>query len=79
MDKLKEKLQSFIDEQCKYADKNGSTSFATCGSSSYGWDKDIWNHIAEIRSAIEKRGYTTSSSVNHGVTDIRITKNLDLS
>ena len=76
MENLKQKLEDFINTQARYADKDGSTSFATCSHSN--WDRDIWNHKDEIIGAIRKRGYKVSSSTSFGVLDVVVRKDLDL-
>jgi len=75
---LEEKLKGIIEEKCAAAEKNGSTSISTCNAFIYGWDADTWNHRHAIMDGIRKRGYNVSSSTNHGVLDISITKKLDL-
>ena len=74
---LKNKLQNVVDNECKYADRNGSTNLSTCSDSS--WDNDIWAHKDAIITAIRKRGYGVSCATNYGVLDITITKQITLS
>jgi hypothetical protein len=76
MKELKERLTDVINNECKYADKNGSTKMSTC--SDPNWNQDVWNYKNEIVSAIEKRGYNVSCEVRWGVTDYTITPKIEL-
>ena len=73
---ITEKLQNIINDYCDSANKYGSAKLSTCNYS--GWDRDIWNHHSAIITAIQKRGYRVTVSVNWGVTDILIVKNISL-
>ena len=57
--------------------KDGYSNFSTCGH--YNYDRDVWNFRHQIMDAIISRGYLVSSVVRHGVTDVTITKKLNLS
>lgn len=74
---LEQYLKRFIEQQIKYAEKDGSTRFATCDARH--WDQDIYAHRHAIANAIHKRGYNVEQTRNHGVIDFLITKKLNLS
>lgn len=74
---LEQYLKRFIEHQIKYAEEDGSTTFATCDARY--WDQDIYNHRHEIANAIRERGYNVEMARNYGVTDVTITKKLNLS
>lgn len=74
---LQEKLQSFIDCKTDFAEKSGKVTFSTCGPGS-NFDQDIWSHRNEIFQAIKERGFNVETSVNWGVTDVIITKKMNL-
>jgi len=73
---LTQKLQDKIDYECKYADRDGSTRFSVCDH--YSWDRDFWMHRNTIIDAIRNRGYSVSISSKWGVTDIDVTKIINL-
>ena len=77
VDQLQKKLQDKVNEECAYADKNGSSRFSTCDHSN--WDQDIWRHHSAIIEAIRCRGYSVSVTYKWGVTDITTTKKITLS
>lgn len=74
---LQEKIQNFVDNEAKYVEKDGSTKFSTCDHR--GWDQDIYNQLGAITTALRERGYNVNTRVNWGVTDVTITKKLELS
>lgn len=44
--------------------------FMTCSQApSFGWSTDEYNYMPIVASRLREKGYTVSSSVNHGVTD----------
>lgn len=73
---IKEKLQQFIDYQSEYVERDGHTTFSTCSHPNS--DRIIWRFRGDIEGALRKRGYKVTSSVNHGVTDYVITKEIHL-
>lgn len=73
-----EKIQNKVDELCKRCDEHDSAKLSVCNAFSYGWDRDEWNYRYDILATIRQRGYNAFMSVNHGVTDIDITKKLNL-
>lgn len=73
---LKEKLTNVIEEEIKYAKKDGKSCLSTC--SHYNWDKDIWNYKDAIIEGIRKRGYKVSTLTKWGVLDITTTLNISL-
>jgi hypothetical protein len=74
---LQEKIQDAINVECTYADKNGSSRLSVCDH--YNWDRDLWAYRYDIVDAIRNRGYSVSMSVRWGVTDIEVSKQLQLS
>jgi hypothetical protein len=72
---VQQKLQSKVDELCAWAEKSSRASWSIADT----WDADFWAHKGAIISAIRKRGYDVSCSVNWGVTDYVITKKITLS
>lgn len=74
---LQEKLQNFVNKHSDYVEKDGSSEFSVCEH--YNWDKDLWLHRQSIIDALRKRGYSVSVYVRWGVTDIEITKPIQLS
>lgn len=47
-----------------------TTSFETCSiAPSYGWSREEYMYMPEMASRLRSKGFTVSSSVNHGVTD----------
>lgn len=73
---LKEKLTNVIEEEIKYAKRDGKSRLSTCDHSN--WDKDIWNYKDAIIEGIRKRGYDVATSTNWGVLDITTTLNINL-
>jgi hypothetical protein len=76
MSNIQEKLQKIVDSEAEYAERTGSSQLSTCDHSN--WDRDVWNHRHEIISALRSRGFSVTESVRHGVTDIVITKKMNL-
>ncbi len=73
---IKDKLITFAENEIIYAEKDGSSRFATCSNSN--WDQDIWNHKHAIMDYIRTRGYSVRTETNHGVLDVFITKPIKL-
>jgi|DEB0MinimDraft_6_1074348.scaffolds.fasta_scaffold245529_1 hypothetical protein len=73
---VQEKIQKCIDTECNYAEKNEWTRLSVCDH--YNWDRDLWNYRHEIIDAIKNRGYNVSVSCKWGVTDITITKKIEV-
>ena len=74
---IQEKLQNFVNNEAKYVERDGTTKFSTCDHRN--WDQDIYNHLGAITTALRERGYDVSIKVNWGVTDVTITKKIELS
>ncbi len=76
---VQEKLQGIIERNSKRVEETGKSHIDTCSAApSFGWDVDVWNHRHSIMDAFRERGYTVSSSTNHGVLDIIIIKPIKL-
>jgi len=73
---VQEKIQKCIDTECYYVEKNGSTVLSVCDH--YNWDRDLWNYRHEIIDAMKNRGYNVSISCKWDVTDITITKKIEV-
>lgn len=71
---VQQKLQDKVNEICKRVDKNSRATWSIADT----WDADFWAHRSAIVSAIRNRGFNVSSSVNWGVTDYIITKQITL-
>jgi len=74
-----EKLQKQIDYYADVAERKGTARWDVSPSAGYGWDADEWNYRYQIMDTLRNRGYSVRSEVNHGVTDIFITKQISLS
>jgi hypothetical protein len=74
-----EKLQAQINYYADVVERRGSARWDVSPSAGYGWDADEWNYRYDIMAALRERGYSVRSEVNHGVTDIFITKPISLS
>ena len=47
-----------------------TTTFTTCSSApAYGWSVEEYMYMPIVADRLRKKGYSVSSSVNHGVTD----------
>jgi hypothetical protein len=77
--KTQEKIQGIIDSLASEADADGYSKLSVCDAYYYGWDKDYWIHKQNIIDALKKRGYNVSSKTNHGVLDIIIVKQIQVS
>lgn len=73
---IEQKLIEKINEECFYTERDGNTKFSVCDH--YNWDKDFWAHKNTIIEALKKKGYSVSVSVNWGVTDINVSKKIEL-
>tara|TARA_B110000285_G_C15029861_1_gene566123 strand:+ start:402 stop:632 length:231 start_codon:yes stop_codon:yes gene_type:complete len=69
------KIQRLIDDLCTQTDIKGKAHLSVCNYTN--WDKDAWDYHPDIVNTIRSRGYNVSCVVNHGVTDIGITKLLN--
>ncbi|HQU40257.1 MAG TPA: hypothetical protein PLI89_10350 [Chitinophagales bacterium] len=76
MTEIKDKLTRFVEATAKDAEAYGSAKFSTCDH--YNWDREIWTHRNDIINALKKRGYSVSVSTRWGVTDVTITKSMEL-
>lgn len=66
------KIQRLIDDLCIQTDTKGKAHLSVCNYTN--WDKDAWDYHPDIVNTIRSRGYNVSCVVNHGVTNINITK-----
>lgn len=51
------------------------TSISTCDMLGYGWDRKLHRTMPLIAERLREKGFSVTSSVNHGVTDWVITIN----
>lgn len=74
IEEVKTKLTDEIDNICGRADKNGRATWSIADT----WDGDFWAHRHAMVNAIRERGYKVESSVNWGVVDYVISKEIKL-
>lgn len=69
-----EKKEQFISELeakvVKYLGNDMTCKWSTCSCApSYGWSVEEFMYMPAVAARLREKGYTVSSSVNHGVTD----------
>jgi hypothetical protein len=75
-DTIRTELLELVKSISISVERNGSAKISTCDAPN--WDMNTWNYREEIKEALRNKGYRISETVNHGVTDIVITKTLTI-
>jgi len=69
--RLNDKAENFINGMV--ANKSTSTTHTTSSCApAFGWSVEDYNDMPRVANILREKGLTVSSSVNHGVTDWKI-------
>ena len=69
------KLQNEVSSIAERVEKGNRATWSIANT----WDADFWAHRHTMMNTLRERGYNVSSSVNWGVVDYVITKEVKLS
>ena len=70
-ERLSKKAENFIIGMVKNNDTSTTYTTSSCAPA-YGWSVEDYNDMPRVAEILRKKGLVVSSSVNHGVTDWKI-------